>query len=83
MPRSKKVQAVEPQVEQQVAEQQPVEQPIALTKADYLKARATIKQFREEKRNRPKRQCTQRQLEALAKGRESNKRFQKKAAETK
>ena len=76
MPRSKKVQAVEPQVEQQVAEQQPVEQkPIALTKADYLKARATIKQFREEKRNRPKRPCTEKQLAALAQGRARNQRF--------
>ena len=51
--------------------------PIPLTKEDYLQARATIKQFKEEKRNRPKRVCSQCQLEALAKGRAKNNRFKK------
>ena len=80
MPRAK---AKSNQPSQAVEPTPPVEpvnepQPIHLTKEDYLKARATIKQFREEKRNRPKRVCSERQLEALAKGREANKRFKKK-----
>ena len=48
-----------------------------LTKADYLKAKATIKQFREEKKAKPKRKCSEAQLAALAAGREKNKRFAK------
>ena len=51
--------------------------PIPLTKEDYLKARATIKQFKEEKRNRPKRVCSEKQLAALAAGRAKNNRFKK------
>ena len=50
-------------------------QPVALTKEDYLKARATIQQFREEKKNKPKRPCSEKQLAALAAGRMKNKRF--------
>ena len=81
MPR-KKAQAVEPVVETQAVEQPEVEQkPIALTKADYIKARATIQQYREEKKNRPKRQCSEKQLAALAAGREKNKKFAKKKVE--
>ena len=53
-------------------------QPVVLTKADYLKAKATIKQFREDKKNKPKRPCSQRQLEALAQGRAKNSRAKKK-----
>ena len=41
-----------------------------ITKEEYLKARATIARFNEEKKNRPKRQCSEKQLEALRKGRE-------------
>ena len=41
-----------------------------LTKEDYLKARATIARYNEEKKNKPKRQCSEKQLEALRKGRE-------------
>ena len=52
--------------------------PVNLTKADYLKARATIKQYRESKKSKPKRICSEAQLAALAAGREKNKRFQKK-----
>ena len=79
MPRTKKVQVVDEQTDSGHEPTLLVEQkPIALTKADYLKARAVIKQFREEKKNRPKRQCSEKQLAALAKGRESNKRFAKK-----
>ena len=49
MPRTKKVQATQ-QNEVQPVEVKPVEptneaQPIALTKDDYMKARATIKQY--------------------------------------
>ena len=81
MPR-KKAQAVEPVVETQAVEQPEVEQkPIALTKADYIKARATIQQYREEKKNRPKRQCSEKQLAALAAGRARNQKFAKKKVE--
>ena len=75
MPRKVK-QAVEPQ---QVDEEQADagHEPVALTKADYLKAKQTIKQFREEKKAKPKRPCSQRQLEALAAGRMKNQRFAK------
>ena len=57
-------------------------EPTVLTKADYLKAKATIKQFREDKKNKPKRKCTERQLQALAAGRSKNKRFANKTSET-
>ena len=77
MPRSKKVQ-VEEQADAGHEPTQLVEQqPAALTKADYLKARATIKQFREEKKNKPKRKCSDKQLAALAAGRSRNQRFAK------
>ena len=52
-------------------------QSIPLTKEDYLKARATIKQFKEEKKAKPKRQCSEKQLAALAAGRAKNNRFKK------
>ena len=52
-------------------------QPTVLTKDDYLKAKATIKQFREEKKAKPKRPCSEAQLAALARGRAKNKRFAK------
>ena len=79
MPRTKKqVQAVEP-----INDAQPIE-PVAtestlppLTKEDYIKARATIKQWRENKKARPKRQCSEKQLAALAAGRARNQRFKK------
>ena len=70
MPRTKKVQAVE-----SIKDTPPVEPisnntpPPALTKEDYIKARATIKQFREEKKAKPKRQCSEKQLAALKAGR--------------
>ena len=53
-------------------------EPSILTKEDYLKARATIKSYRESQKNRPKRKCSDKQLAALAAGREKNKRFAKK-----
>ena len=55
-----------------------VPQPVQLTKEEYLKARATIKQYRENQKNKPKRKCSEKQLEALAKGREANRRLKKK-----
>ena len=73
----KKAQATEPALAQPV-EQTNEPQPIPLTKEDYIKARATIKQYREAQSTRPKRPCSQKQLEALAAGRAKNKRFQKK-----
>ena len=79
MPRAK---AKSNQPSQAVEPTPPVEpvnepQPIHLTKEDYLKARATIKQFREEKKAKPKRQCSEKQLAALAAGRMKNNRFKK------
>ena len=49
-----------------------------LTKDDYLKARETIKNYRESQKNKPKRKCSERQLQALAQGRMKNKRFANK-----
>ena len=76
MPRTKKVQVQEPLVEQNVA---PVveQQSLPPNKDDYMKAKATIKQFRENQKNRPKRPCSEKQLAALKAGREKNKRFAK------
>lgn len=79
MPKSKKVQSSEPVDAQPEVEPtpQPQPQPVALTKDEYIKARAIIKQYREEKKSKPKRTCTEKQLQALAAGREANKRFKK------
>ena len=79
MPRRSK-QSVEQSNQEQPAEELADigHEPTVLTKADYLKAKATIKQFREEKKAKPKRPCSQKQLEALAQGRAKNKRFAKK-----
>ena len=79
MPRRSK-QSVEQSNQEQLAEElaDVGHEPTILTKADYLKAKATIKQFREEKKAKPKRPCSQKQLEALAAGRARNKRFAKK-----
>ena len=57
------------------------EAPPVITKADYIKARATIKQFRETQKTKPKRACTEKQLAALAAGRAKNQRFKKKQQE--
>lgn len=71
----------------QVNQSQPVEtqqappvettetKPSTPTKEDYQRARALIKQYRETKKQQPKRQCSAKQLEALAAGRQKNKRF--------
>ena len=84
MARSKKV--VEQTNQAEAVEAKPVEQvneaPVALTKDDYIKARATIKSYREAQKAKPKRKCSEAQLAALKAGREKNKRFQKKTSET-
>ena len=79
MPRKAKV---------QTNQVQPVEEPTdvgheptVLTKDDYLKAKATIKQFRENQKNKPKRPCSEKQLQALAQGRMKNQRYKKKLEE--
>ena len=78
-------QPIEPSAK--LAEQEPTTQPVdqlatpLITKDDYLKARATIKQYRESKKNQPKRKCSEAQLAALAAGRNKNKRFNKTTGE--
>ena len=52
--------------------------PTQLTKDDYLKARETIKNYREAQKAKPKRPCSDKQLAALAAGRARNKRFANK-----
>ena len=65
---------------------QPVEQsqptPVSTTRDDYLRARAVIQLYREQQKSRPKRQCSEKQLEALAKGRSMNRRTNKKSNES-
>ena len=68
-PKSVEAQQVEPTNETQ-----------ALTKDDYIKAKATIKSYREAKKSKPKRPCSEKQLAALAAGREKNRRFANKTS---
>ena len=77
MPKTKK-QAVQSPEPVEVAPAPPVEAPTVVTKEDYNKARSVIKQYREAKKSQPKRPCSEKQLAALAKGRERNKRFANK-----
>ena len=49
-------------------------QPTVYTKSDYIKAKATINAYKEQRKNRPKRPCTEKQLAALAAGRAKNNR---------
>lgn len=78
MPRTKKAQVEPVDVQQdEVKETQPT-----LTKEEYNKARETIKQYREAQKAKPKRKCSEKQLAALAAGRERNKRFAKKQENT-
>ena len=80
MPRkAKQVQANEPQPVEEPADVG--NEPTVLTKNDYLKAKATIKNYREAQKNKPKRPCSQKQLDALAAGRAKNKRFANKTSE--
>ena len=80
MPRTKKVHAKESADVQQVGAPlvEPTNEPAPLTKDDYVKAKATIKSYREAQKNRPKRPCSEKQLAALKAGRERNKRFANK-----
>ena len=83
MPRAKKVQPTpEPESPVVEASTEPTP-PVVFTKADYLKARATIKSYREAQRSKPKRPCSEKQLAALAAGREKNTRCKKKTEQTK
>ena len=44
--------------------------PVAYTKSDYIRAKAIIASYRETQKNKPKRQCSEKQLAALKAGRE-------------
>ena len=59
---------------------EPIEEPkpISASRDDYIKARAVIQLYRENQKNRPKRPCSEKQLQALAAGREKNSRCKKK-----
>ena len=48
-----------------------------VTKQDYLVAKETIKNYKQEKKDRPKRKCSEKQLAALAAGRAKNSKFKK------
>ena len=63
---------------------EPVEEPKALsaTRDDYLRARAVIQLYRENQKQKPKRKCSEKQLQALAAGRAKNSRCQKRVSET-
>ena len=63
--------------------QVPPPQPLSATRDDYIKARATIQLYREAQKNKPKRKCSEKQLAALAAGRQKNSRCQKKVSEPK
>ena len=58
--------------QQPIEETKDVSEPKTYTKSDYIHAKAVISAYKEAQKNRPKRQCSQKQLEALAKGREAN-----------
>ena len=78
MPKTKK-QVNQPQAAEAPQQAPPPEtiesKPATPTKEDYQRARQTIKQYRETKKQQPKRQCSEKQLAALAAGRQKNKRF--------
>ena len=75
MPRkANKVNVSEPE---QVEAPQIEPQPLSATREEYLQARAVIQLYRENQKNRPKRKCSERQLEALAQGRAKNARNKK------
>ena len=78
MPRTKKQSVQSPEPVEAPPVQPTNETPTVVTKDDYNKARSVIKQYHETKKALPKRPCSAKQLEALAKGRERNKRFANK-----
>ena len=53
-------------------------QPQKYTKSDVIRARAIISAYRETQKSRPKRKCSEKQLAALAAGREKNGRLKGK-----
>ena len=70
------------QINQVEPTDQPTSQPatsLIISKEDYVAARATIKSYRENKKNQPKRKCSEAQLAALAAGRAKNKPFANKS----
>ena len=48
------------------------------SKADYLKAKEVVSKYLKQQSERPKRKCSEKQLEALAAGRAKNPKFSKK-----
>ena len=81
MPRQKKQVSQPEQTEApQIESVNTTSQPLSATREDYLRARAVIQLYRENQKSRPKRKCSQRQLEALAQGRARNPRTKKKEA---
>ena len=78
MPRQKKQVSQPEQTESpQVESVNTTPQPLSASREDYLRARAVIQLYRENQKNRPKRKCSEKQLEALAAGRARNKRCKK------
>ena len=77
MPRGKSKQVAESNDSKPVeqSESQPLPPP---NRDQYLKARALIQLYRENQKSKPKRPCSERQLEALAAGRSKNPRNKKK-----
>ena len=67
-----------------VKQVEPIEEPkpISATRDDYIKARAVIQLYRENQKNRPKRPCSEKQLQALAAGRMKNSRCKKPTSES-
>jgi len=63
---------------------EPIEEPkpISASRDDYLRARAVIQLYRENQKNRPKRPCSDKQLQALAAGRAKNSRCKKPTNES-
>ena len=81
MPRKAKQTNQAQPAQTEVVEQTSEAQSLPPNKDEYLRARATIKSYRESQKNRPKRACSEKQLAALAAGRQRNKRFQNKNQE--
>ena len=61
-------------------------EPKAYTKSDYIRAKAIIASYKETQKTRPKRKCSEKQLEALKAGREkarANREARKQSSEKK
>ena len=60
------------------------DEPKSYTKSDYIRAKAIIASYKETQKSRPKRKCSEKQLAALAAGRDkarANREARKAAAE--